>query len=73
MKLIIFFNGDPSVGVFPAEYEVECPFSIEDIDKDGLKLFKELIMSAYREFDCNYAMYDFEIEQMTKEYNKQFE
>jgi hypothetical protein len=74
MKLIIFDNGDPSVGIFGGEYEMTCPFEREDVDKDKLEFFRKNAISLYAEFDsATYAMYDFEVEETERGYLKSVE
>lgn len=74
MKLIIFFKGDQSVGIFPAQYELECPFEKEDTDQTELDFFKKEAIQLYAEFDsASGAMYDFEIEEQEKMYMQSIE
>jgi hypothetical protein len=66
MLLYIFNNGDPSVGIFTQQWEVQCPFNKEDLqDENDEDYFKEKILAMYQEF-CEfklYALYDYELKQ----------
>lgn len=65
MKLIVFDEGDSSVGIFSRQFEIDCPFEKDYADDGELAFFKSRIEQLYAEFDsCSYAMYDFEIENM---------
>jgi hypothetical protein len=67
VKIIVVDNGDASVGIFPVSWQVECPFSKQnidngDIEKETLEWFRDKIINAYKEFAegrCH-ANYDFE-------------
>lgn len=62
MKLYLTDNGDPSVGIFPATYEITCPFERSDVDEETMDDFKREITSIYNEYgDARMkAEYDFE-------------
>lgn len=64
MKLIITDFGDPSVGIFSATYSVDCPFEVDDTDKESIDFFREAMCITYGEFAQGklVAEYDFEIE-----------
>ena len=66
MKLYIFSNGDPSVGIFPIQFEIECPFNREDLtneyDEDYFKDSMLKLYQAFVEFKL-YARYDYELKQ----------
>jgi hypothetical protein len=49
IKLIITDKGDPSVGIFPMSWTIECPF-LSDMDLEGRDWFREQIIKAYSEF-----------------------
>ena len=65
-KLIITDAGDPSVGISPQSWEIECPFTkeyAEDNETQWGYTFKDLIIGVYEEY-CDgrcYAEYDFEL------------
>ena len=68
MKLIIKDNGDPSVGIMSAYWEVEVPFDRAELSGDELELnlegFRKDMIKAYEDYcegHCS-ASYDFEIE-----------
>jgi hypothetical protein len=65
MKLFIFSHGDPTVGLSPYEFTVECPFQLGEVDNDVLKWFKDLQLKAFQEcLDCHVkAVYDFELKE----------
>lgn len=50
MKLIITDYGDPSVGIFSQEWEIDCPFHESDIDNEGLEWFKRDIINIYKDY-----------------------
>ena len=55
-------TGDPSVGIFARSFEIQCPFSEQEIDKEDADWFKTKMIELYREF-CEGAIiaeYDFE-------------
>jgi hypothetical protein len=66
MKLYIFNNGDPSVGIFSEQWEIQCPFNKEDLHHENDEdYFKEKMLKLYQEF-CEfklYALYDYELKQ----------
>ena len=68
MKLILFDKGDESVGIFPAQYSVDCPFDKDQMDKEELEFFKTCVLGVYMEYGCHSAMYDFEIDAENKYY-----
>lgn len=72
MKLIIFDKGDESVGLFPTSYEIDCPFNKDDVEQADLDQFKETMVSIYKEYDCQLAMYDFEIDGENAHYLEEF-
>jgi hypothetical protein len=50
------------VGIFPESWIVECPFVKEDIDNDGLELFRKEIADLYSEFADGKIIVDFDFE-----------
>ena len=65
MILTITDEGDPTVGMFPQSWNIECPIE-ETADGVDLIWFREKIIDLYKEF-CDgriIAMYDYEFEQM---------
>jgi len=62
MKLIIYNEGDRSVGLNPYHYELLCPFEKEDVEDEVLKWFKEIQLKTYQEcLDLHVkAYYDYE-------------
>ena len=50
MKLHIIDNGDMSVGLFPREWVVECPFGLDDTSPEELAAFKAEAKSLYSEY-----------------------
>ena len=70
MILTITDEGDPSVGIFSQNWNIECPFNKDDVDQQNLEWFRFTISKAYGPF-CEgklIAMYDFEFEQFEEEY-----
>ena len=66
MILTITDEGDPTVGMFPQSWNIECPFNKDDVTQEDLDWFKYETVNIYKEF-CNgriIAMYDYEFEQM---------
>lgn len=47
--LIITDQGDPSVGIFPQSWEIECPFW-SDEENDTKEWFLDQAVLLYREF-----------------------
>ena len=48
MKLIITDFGDPSVGIFQCDHEIECPFV--DINDENSEWFKTEMLKIYQEY-----------------------
>ena len=66
MVLYINSNGDSSVGIFPEQWQVQCPFNKEDLqDEHDEDYFKEKMLTLYQEFvDFKLtARYDYELKQ----------
>ncbi len=64
MKLYIYHGGDPSVGIFPEQWEIQCPFNKEDLnDENDEDYFKEKMLKVYQEFSefKLFAVYDYEM------------
>lgn len=70
MKLIIIDHGDPSVGIFPMNYEVDTPID-KDSDVDDRTWFKKQLTLLYKEFAEGRLTLDFEDEIETE--NKMME
>jgi hypothetical protein len=66
MKLYIFNNGDPSVGIFPDQWEIQCPFNREDLmNEHDEDYFKDEMLKVFQQF-CEfkvYGLYDYELKQ----------
>lgn len=62
LKLVVTDHGDPSVGIFPQSWEVECPFLMDESAPEEVELFREIILKVYQEFSEGKlsAVYDFE-------------
>ena len=62
MTISVIELGDPSVGLSDVQYKVDCPFNLDDVDKESLEYFRERIKALYREFSDQKvtAIYDFE-------------
>lgn len=68
-KLIIHYNDDMSVGIFPQTWEVDVPFYIsdstqmDDVDKEDLERFRKEMSDIYSEYADGrvWAQYDFEL------------
>lgn len=72
MRLYVWDQGDPSVGLQGAEYIVNCPFPDDETDKEQLDWFKEEIGKIYKEF-CEGRMvlcYDFELKLETDSFDE---
>ena len=50
MKLFIREAGDMSAGIFPATWQVDCPFDADEQEKETMDWFKDEILSLFREF-----------------------
>ena len=63
MKLSIYDAGDPSIGIFPATYTVDCPFERGDVDSEELENFREKMFETYKEYAQGMltVCYDFEL------------
>ena len=68
VKCFVSDMGDPSVGIFPQSWTVECPFYRENTDDDELEYFREEIAKLYSEYAEGrlVVIYDFE---NTDDYN----
>lgn len=75
MKLTIFDKGDESVGLFPTQWEVDCPFDEITAEENDLQFFKERAKDLYSDFAQGKltAMYDFEIQKLEEMYNQSIE
>jgi len=74
MKLTIYDRGDESVGIFPRQFEIQCPFDKDDIEQSDLDFFKSEAELLFAEFDsASYSMYDFEYEEMIRKENELIE
>jgi hypothetical protein len=64
LKLYITDSGDPSVGMFPQTWEVDCPFAANEMTKEEMEEFRQSLRNLYKEFAFNNvsAQYDFELE-----------
>jgi len=70
MKLTVFDKGDMSVGIFPTNFEIDCPFERCDMEQEHLNEFKEAILKLYTSYDYgNYALYDYELKELFKQEN----
>ncbi len=49
VKAVVIDNGDPSVGIDPFFWEIECPF-YGDEDEDNKEFFRKEIQKLYKEF-----------------------
>lgn len=74
MYLTITDQGDESVGIFSESWDVPCPFCMEDVDSEDLKIFKASAISLYSQYASGrvVAQYDFEILAVEAQYNKAF-
>lgn len=63
VKALVTDQGDPSVGIFPFYWEVECPFYKDADDKDK-EWFRKAITDVYKEFADGRIVveYDYEIQ-----------
>lgn len=65
LKLYIWDEGDPSVGLFSQEWIIDCPFTKDEVDEENLDWFKQQILDSYKEY-CQgrcVCMYEFELQQ----------
>ena len=63
LKLYIWDEGDPSVGLFSQEWIIDCPFTKDEVDEENLDWFKKQILDSYKEY-CQgrcVCMYEFEL------------
>jgi hypothetical protein len=70
MKLTVFDAGDPSIGIFATQWDIECPFDKDEASEEELTSWKQDITELYIGY-CEgrlTAMYDFEIEAENKLY-----
>jgi len=56
--LIIYDSGDPSVGIFPASWSIDCPYVYDE--RDEHKDFVEDIRKAYQEYASGYLTVEYE-------------
>lgn len=63
VKAVVTDKGDPSVGIFPCSWTVECPF-YKDADQDSKEWFRKQIEKVYSEFAEGRILvdYDYELE-----------
>ena len=80
MKLYLQDSGDPSVGMFPIDWDLDVPFHVEDEsnpteeEQEQLEEFRYSIMKAYTEY-CEGRLrcfYRFEIERENKAMDEAF-
>lgn len=50
LKLVIEDSGDPSVGIMAQYWEVDFPFSKDDVSEEDMEFFAKNILSIYSEF-----------------------
>ena len=55
-------EGDPSVGIFPVVWEMECPFTKSDMDDEQLEWFREKVAELYGEFAEGHLIVQFDFE-----------
>ena len=68
MKMYLTEPGDPTVGIFPATFEVDCPFEQDTANPEDLELFKKDIEGLFRSYDVPVkGMYDYELEQIAQQ------
>lgn len=71
MKLFLFDPGDPTVGIFPQTFEIDCPFEREDADANGLEEFRKEIVNLFDTYDVGVkAQYDFELKALALQENE---
>lgn len=63
-KLYITDKGDPSVGIFPQTWTIECPWSTKDsgISNEDKEFFKTEIEKLYKEFAEGEIVYHYDNE-----------
>jgi len=61
VKAYVTDHGDPSVGLFPCTWEVECPFHKDD-DEETKEFFREHLSKLYGEFAEGKITIDFDYE-----------
>lgn len=77
MKVTIYFQNDPSVGIFSTYYEAEIPDILlenfythkewkEELERTRMAL-RHLWSELDGEFTASWVMFDFEIEEMQQE------
>ena len=49
MKVIIYFPGDPSVGIFPFSEQMGLPFNRSEMEHDELEALRKWIKEIYTE------------------------
>lgn len=63
VKAIVTDHGDPTVGIFPCYWEVDCPFYLEEDRDDELReFFRDALAKAYAEFAEGKITVDFDYE-----------
>ena len=73
MKLHVIDCGDPSVGIFQQEFEVDCPFALDDgTNINEHYYFKQEIEKLFSEYAEGRLIlkYDYEIEREEKLYEQ---
>lgn len=58
---IVTDTGDPSVGIFPCSWTVECPFYKDEEDENKI-FFRNHIQKLYSEFAEGRILVDFDYE-----------
>ena len=72
MKLYISDNGDPSVGIFGTQWEIECPFEKSECEEKDLVVFKNDVEALYAPY-CEgrmWSAYDFELQEHDEVYTE---
>lgn len=61
VKAYVTDHGDPSVGLFPCTWEVDCPFYKHE-DEETKEFFREHLGKLYGEFADGKVTVDFDYE-----------
>ena len=62
MKLYITDHADPSVGINPQQWIIECPFDERNADAESFEFFRTEMIKIYLEFSDSKITAEFENE-----------
>jgi len=67
VKLLIKDHADPSAGLFPQEWTIECPFEKDDTAKSFLDWFRHHMEGIYSEFSEGKVTAEYDFERINQE------